>query len=65
MSTLIDNHTGLVKLRPKQGDKTKHKPKEKDSKKIQICLNCEKPDCNGNCKKIKEKRYGTIENKIS
>ena len=37
MSNLIDNHTGLVKLRVKQGDKPKHyKPKEINTKEIQI-----------------------------
>ena len=60
MSNLIDAHTGLVKLRPKQGDKPKYTPKEKDTKEIQICLNCEKPNCNGNCKKIKEECYGKL-----
>ena len=61
MSNLIDNHTGLVKLRVKQGDKPKHyKPKEINTKEIQICLNCEKPNCTGNCKKIKEECYGKV-----
>lgn len=56
MGKLIDNHTGLVKLRPKQGNKLKHKPykpKEKNNNEIQVCLNCDRPDCNGNCKKIR------------
>lgn len=54
MGTLFDRHTGLVNLRPKQGDKPTYKPKEKDTKEIQICLNCDRPECKGNCKKIKE-----------
>jgi radical SAM protein with 4Fe4S-binding SPASM domain len=60
MGTLIDRHTGLVNLSLKQGEKPKYKPKEKDTKEIQICLNCDRPECKGNCKKIKEERYGTI-----
>ena len=54
MGTLIDKHTGIAKLRPKQGDKPKYKPKEINTREIQICLICKKPDCTGNCKKIKE-----------
>ena len=58
MGTLIDRHTGLVNVRPKQGEKIKYSPtekstKEKNAKEIQICLNCEKPACKGNCKKMK------------
>ena len=56
MGTLIDRHTGLVNLRPKQGDKprSRYTPKEINTREIQMCLNCKKPDCTGNCKKIRE-----------
>ncbi len=54
MGTLIDKHTGIVKLHPKQGEKPNYKPKEINTRQIQICLTCERPNCNGNCKKIKE-----------
>lgn len=58
MGTLIDRHTGIANVRPKQGDKPKHTSKgkitkEKNAKEIQICLNCKKSSCNGNCKEIK------------
>lgn len=54
MGTLIDKHTGIAKLRPAQGKKPRYTPKEINTREIQICLNCKKPDCTGNCKKIKE-----------
>ena len=65
MGTLIDRHTGLVNVRPKQGEKVKHyntgkRTKEKNAKEIQICLNCDKPSCKGNCKKMREEGYGRI-----
>ena len=61
MGTLIDKHTGIAKLRPKQGEKprSRYAPKEINHKEIEICLNCKKPDCTGNCKKIKEEWYDT------
>ena len=53
MSRFIDKHTGIAKLRPKQGEKPKHPHKEVNNREIQLCLNCNKPDCTGNCKKVK------------
>jgi hypothetical protein len=41
MSTLIDKHTGIVKLQPKQGKKPKYKPKDINIKEIEICLTCD------------------------
>lgn len=62
MNTLIDKHTGIVKLPPKQGKKPSHNhvTKEVDTRQIQICLNCDRPNCKGNCKKMKGERDGTI-----
>ena len=53
MGTLIDKHTGIVKLSPKQGDKPTPKKRKVNTEQIQICLNCERPNCKGSCKKIK------------
>ena len=57
MGHIIDRHTGIVNLRPKQGDKLKHTSigkniTEKSAKEIQTCLNCKKESCKGSCKKI-------------
>lgn len=49
----IDKNTGVAKLRPKQGKKAKPSTKKIDLDKIQVCLNCKKTNCSGNCKKIK------------
>lgn len=54
MKHLIDKHTGIVNLSPKQGEK--QSPKQLNLKKqqeIDICLNCDKRRCKGNCEKIR------------
>lgn len=53
MRYLIDRHTGVAKLSPKQGDKPTPKNRKIKTEQIQICLSCERPDCKGNCKKMK------------
>lgn len=45
---LFDRHTGLVKLRPKQGEKEKQKKDIEAKNKIkEICLHCERSNCRG------------------
>ena len=46
---------GTVKLATKQGKKQRAKDVTKKNKEKEICLNCDNPECNGNCKKIKAK----------
>ena len=48
------NAEGIVKLAPKQGDPSKPKDVTKSNKEIEICLNCTRNKCSGNCKKIEE-----------
>ncbi len=46
---------GTIKLAEKQGKKQKPKDVTKKNKEKEICLNCNDPKCNGNCKKVKRK----------
>lgn len=49
------DENGYVKLRPKIGAKLKDESTQMEDKRlIDLCLNCEKPKCNGNCKEYKE-----------
>ena len=47
------NAEGTVKLAEKQGKPQKLKDVSEKNRIKEICLNCTKPKCNGNCKKIK------------
>ena len=49
------NADGTVKLAVKQGKKQKLKDVTKKNEEKEICLNCEDPKCNGNCKKVQKK----------
>lgn len=54
MKHLIDKHTGMVNLSPKQGEKQSSKQLNlKKQQEIEICLNCDKRRCKGNCEKIR------------
>lgn len=48
------NAEGVIKLAPQQGERKKHKPVDKNTDEIEICLNCTRDKCSGNCKKIEE-----------
>ena len=48
------NIDGTVKLAEKQGKAQKIKDVTEKNRIKEICLNCNEPKCNGNCKKIKE-----------
>lgn len=45
---------GTVSIAEKQGKPQKVKDVSNENKKKQICLNCNKPKCTGNCKKVTE-----------
>ena len=45
---------GVIKLAPKQGKPPRHKKADNNADEIEICLNCTRGKCSGNCKKIKE-----------
>ena len=49
------NADGVVKLAEKQGKKQKPKNVTKKNEEKEICLNCNSPECNGNCKKVQKK----------
>ena len=54
MKYLINRHTGIVNLSPKQGEKQSSKqPNLKKQQEIDICLNCDKRRCKGTCEKIR------------
>lgn len=48
------NAEGVIKLAPKQGKPPRHKEADKNADEIEICLNCTRDKCSGNCKKIEE-----------
>ena len=43
----IDEHTGIAKIAPKQGRKQKVRDVSAINAVKDICLNCERPKCNG------------------
>ena len=49
------NAEGTVKLAVKQGKKQRVRDVTKRNKEKEICLNCNSPKCNGNCKKVQAK----------
>nr|DAF74479.1 MAG TPA: hypothetical protein [Caudoviricetes sp.] len=46
---------GTIKLAIKQGRKVKDKDVTEENKRKEICLNCDAPECNGVCSKIRRK----------
>lgn len=48
------NAEGIVKLAPKQGEPSKPKDVTKSNKEIEICLNCSRAKCTGNCKQLRK-----------
>ena len=48
------NAEGVIKLAPKQGKPPRRKEADKNAEEIEICLNCTRDKCSGNCKKIEE-----------